>query len=98
MAAPTAVYTAIDTTRTDPKSPIDEDLKVDEANNDEFLNQMVTGGASAPEDLVTDNLQVKGTSTPSVFDGDLTVTGQLVTGSFFVSDFVQNFDTWGYTK
>ncbi len=94
MAAPTPTYTSIDTTRTDPKSPYDEDLAVDNANNDEHANQMLTAGLTAPEALVTDNLQIKGTSVPSVFDGDVTITGQLSTGSFFVSDFVQDFEGW----
>jgi len=96
-----ASFIVVPSTDTDAKSPFDDALADAYRTNADYNKAQITAGASADQTIDTNKfiaqsltgfgLDVKG---DAIVRGDLTVSGQLITGSFFVSDLVQNFEVW----
>ena len=85
----------------DAKSPVDDALVERIGNNQNYLKDQITDGTGADQTIVTNKLEAKSATgngldvtNDALIQGDLAVSGQLTTGSFFVSDFVQNFEDW----
>lgn len=87
-------YVDIASTDVDAKSPVDDTLMGLIRTNQIHIEQMLSDGASAPAGLTIDTMTIAGAGTALTVDNDVTITGQLTTGSFFVSDLVQNFEDW----
>ncbi len=93
-------FTAIPAGDVDAESPGSDALFALIKSNQDHIYSMLTDGASALEVLDIDTITVSGTGTAltvvnnSQFDGNVNIDGQLTTGSFFVSDFLQDFERW----
>lgn len=93
-------YTAIAAGDVDAKSPLTDDLMGDLAANDAHLKSTLTDGVTAAQDIVTNDVTVKGPGVALTVDndalvsGDLDVTGTLTCGSFVVEDTALLFMGW----
>lgn len=85
-------FTALASGDVDAKSPVSDDVMGLIKTNLDHLHDMLSDGATAPEDLVVNDVEMEN----GIVNGDLTVTGQLIASSFFRTDDILQLDSEVY--
>lgn len=89
---PKIPWTDIDDTRVAVDAPVSTDLWTDTVVDLNYLKATLTDGATAPQDIVTKRVEIKGAGTAFQLDnngnvgGDFNVVGTFSTGVFFSSE------------
>lgn len=85
-------FTALASGDVDAKSPVSDDVMGLIKTNLDHLHDMLSDGATAPEDLVVNDVTLEN----GLVNGDLTVTGQLSASSFFRTEDILQLDSEVY--